>query len=200
MDSAHLPKWVSTDSFEIDALANGTPTKEQMRQMLRSLLADRFKLEVHIVTADAPVLALLLDQPEKTGPRLRPHAEGPACSGNTAGVFPPVCEEVMAMPGPDGAIRVGARNATMKQIAGYLAALPPVGGPVVDQTGLSGRFDFLLEFTPGAKGAPTQGAPADLQATTFEEAFHEQLGLKLKATRAPREILVFDRAEPPSGN
>jgi len=204
MDSAHLPKWVSSDSFEIDARAAGTATKNEVRLMLQSLLAERFKLEVHIVTAEAPVLALLLDKPEKTGPRLRPHAEGPPCgaAGNSAEVFPPVCEEVTAMPGAHGTILVGARNATMKQIAGYLAALPPVGGPVVDQTGLSGRFDFRLEFTPGAKGAPApaQGVPTDFTVTTFEEAFHEQLGLKLKATRAPQETLVVDRVEQPSEN
>ena len=72
MDSmlAHVPKWVSTDSFEIQAVAEGNPTKDQMRLMVRSLLADRFGLEVHTVTAQVPVLALVLEKPGRTGPKL----------------------------------------------------------------------------------------------------------------------------------
>src|ERR1022692_34137 len=87
MDSmlAHAPKWVSTDSFEIHALANGIPTKDQMRLMLQSLLADRFRLQVHIVTVQVPVLALVLEKPGKTGPKLRPHSEGPPCDVHLLG-------------------------------------------------------------------------------------------------------------------
>ena len=59
---AHLPKWVSTDTFAINARADGNPTQEQMRLMLQALLADRFGLQVHFETAQTPVLALVLDK------------------------------------------------------------------------------------------------------------------------------------------
>jgi len=69
-----LPKWVSTDSFDVQARAEGNSTQDQMCLMLRSLLADRFGLTVHVETAQPPVLALVLEKPGKTGPKLRPHS------------------------------------------------------------------------------------------------------------------------------
>ena len=214
MDSmlAHVPKWVSTDSFEIHALANGIPTKDQIRLMLQSLLADRFRLQVHIVTVQVPVLALVLEKPGKTGPKLRPHSEGPPCdvhlplqtqgsAGNTADVFPAVCEEFTAIPKPNNAMLVGYRNGTMDRIASFLTSVGHLGGSAVDQTGLSGRFDFTLEFTPEPRGSPPP--EQDVQPefrTTLQEALREQLGLKLKATKAPLDTLVVDHAERPSEN
>ncbi len=62
---AHLPKWVADDHFVIDARAGGNPTKDQMRLMVRSLLADRFRLAVHFETQEAPVLAIVLAEPGK---------------------------------------------------------------------------------------------------------------------------------------
>jgi hypothetical protein len=99
---ARVPMWVSTDSFEIQAVAEGNPTKDQMRLMVQSLLADRFRLQVHTVTEEAAVIALILDKPGATGPKLRPHSEGRPCDVHLAapthavGVFPPACEELLA--------------------------------------------------------------------------------------------------------
>lgn len=76
---AHLPKWVATDRFVIQAKAEGKPTKDQMRLMMQSLLADRFKLAVHFETQTVPVLALGLKKSGEIGPRLRPHSQGPSC-------------------------------------------------------------------------------------------------------------------------
>ena len=73
-----FPNWVSTDVYEIEARAEGNPTKDQMRLMMQSLLADRFKLVVHFETQEVPVLALTLVKPGKIGPKLRRHAEGAA--------------------------------------------------------------------------------------------------------------------------
>jgi len=206
MDSmlTHLPQWVSTDRFEIHAVAEGNPTKEQMCLMLQSLLAERFKLQVHTVTEQVPVLALLLEKPGETGPKLRPHAQGPPCDvpAITADVFPPACDQFMAIPKPDKAMLVGYRNATMDRIAALLSSVGHLGGQVVDQTGLSGRFDFTIEFNPAPKSppAPEQDVPPDLQGTTLQQALHEQLGLKLKATKAPLDSLVIDHVERPSEN
>jgi uncharacterized protein (TIGR03435 family) len=205
---ARAPKWVATDSFEIQAVAEGNPTEEQMRLMVRYLLADRFRLQVHTVTEEAAVVALILDKPRATGPKLRPHSEGQPCDVHLAsptyavGVFPPACEELLAKDTPHGAIMVAARNTTMPQIATFVSSVGQLGRPVVDQTGLSGRFDFTLEFTPERRGArpPQDVQPDDFQVTTLQEALHEQLGLKLKATQASLDTLIVDHAERPSEN
>ncbi len=113
MDSmlAGLPKWVNTDTFEIQALAGRNPTEDQMSLMLQSLLDDRFRLRVHTVAAKAAVNALISDKPGATGPKLRPHSEGQPCDvrlpsqdsrTDAVGVFPPVCEQLIAVPGPQG--------------------------------------------------------------------------------------------------
>jgi bla regulator protein blaR1 len=75
---AQLPKWANDDSV-IDAKADGNPTKDQMRLMMQSLLADRFKLRAHLEAKQVPVLALTLVKPGKLGPKLLPHSEGPPC-------------------------------------------------------------------------------------------------------------------------
>lgn len=205
---ARAPKWVSTDNFEIEAVAEGNPTKDQMRLMVQSLLADRFRLQVHTVTSQAAVIALILDKPGATGPQLRPHSKGQPCDVHLAsptqavGVFPPVCEELAATAVPHGAVLVAARDVTNQRIATLLTSLGLLGRPVVEQTGLSGRFDFTLEYTPERRSpSPQQDIqPDDIQVTTIQEALHEQLGLKLKATNAPLDTLVVDHAERPSEN
>jgi uncharacterized protein (TIGR03435 family) len=73
---------------------------------------------------------------------------------------------------------------------------------VVDRTGLSGRYDFTLEWTPESNrpAASDTDAQSDLRGPTFEEALKEQLGLKLESTRAPVDVLVIDHVERPSEN
>jgi len=108
----------------------------------------------------------------------------------------------MAIPKPHGAMLIASRNTTMEQIAKFISSLGRLDRPVVDQTGLSGWFDFTLEFTPERKGPPPPQdvQPDDVQATTLQEALHEQFGLKLKATKASRDTLIVDHVERPSEN
>jgi bla regulator protein BlaR1 len=208
---AHLPDWVATDRFAIEARAGGTPSKDQMRLMMQSLLAERFKLAVHFETQVVPVLAIVLVKPGKTGPKLRPHSEGVPCEATPpangppardAAVFPPVCDAYMMMMSPNALVRAGSRNTTLDLLAGALPGMGKLDRPLVDQTGLSGRFDFSIEFTPESNppSAPTADAPTDVQGPTFLEALHEQLGLKLESTKAPLQILVVDHVERPSEN
>jgi uncharacterized protein (TIGR03435 family) len=217
---AQIPKWVSTDYYEIEARAAGDATKDQMRLMMQSLLADRFQLAVHFETREVPVLALTLEKPGKIGPKLRPHSEGPACPefkgfdptsppepSKAGDVFPSMCGVISLTPRPAGLIAVGTRNATVQllaegiQVNGALAQ--EIDKPVVDRTGLDGTFDYTIEWS-GQFGPPPPGAvaapPVDPLGTTFLQALHEQLGLKLVPARAPIRTIVIDRVERPSEN
>jgi uncharacterized protein (TIGR03435 family) len=89
---SHLPKWVATDTFSIQAKVEGNPTKDQMMLMMQSLLADRFKLALHFEAQEVPVLALSLVKPGKLGPRLHPHADGPSCDVRDPDIFPFNCD------------------------------------------------------------------------------------------------------------
>jgi bla regulator protein blaR1 len=207
---ARLPKWVSTDNFEINAKAEGNPTKDQMRLMMQSLLADRFKLAIHFKTLHIPALALILDKPGKTGPNLRPHSEGPPCEvpavlkeidpSSKDFVYPPMCYLVAASPKENHGMLMGTRNASMKQIADAIASVGDQGRPVVDRTGLRGRFDFTLEWIPDANSPVSSNVGKLPVGKTLDllEALKEQLGLKLKSTNATIRVPVIDHVERPS--
>ncbi len=209
---AHLPKWVATDQFVIDARAEGNPTKDQMRLMVRSLLADRFKLTSHFETQETPVLAMVLAKPGKLGPNLEPHEQGPPCDaplppapGKTADVFPPNCDLYVMSVGSSSnhSIRLGSRNTTMAQVADSLPGPGRLGRPVVDETGLTGTYDFVLNFVPenyNASLSPGTTVTLDSAGPTFLEAVKDQLGLKLIPKKAPVRILVIDHIEQPSPN
>lgn len=210
---APLPKWVETDRFMIEARAQGNPTKDQFRLMTQSLLADRFRLEAHFETKVVPVFAMILNKPGKTGPSLRPHGEGPPCDKtgpmpvvsagppNPSELFPPTCNAYILLKGPTG-IRAGARDTGLEQFAVAIAGFSGLGRPVVDQTGLTGKFDFVLTWMPDVGPLATRNAdsPAEPQAPTFLEALREQLGLKLEPAKAPVRTLVIDHVERPSEN
>jgi bla regulator protein blaR1 len=213
---AHLPKWVSTQPFVIEAKAEGNPTKDQMRLMMQSLLADRFKLIVHFETQEQPALALVFVKEGKTGPRLRPHAEGLACdakwiapadrtaSSVAPGGFMPTCGDTAVIFGQNHTFILGARNVTLHFIAANLGTIPAVaefGRTVVDETGLAGTYDFSLNWLPDRSGSASGPAePIDTQGPTFDEALKDQLGLKLKPARAVVQTLVIDHVEQPSPN
>ena len=201
---AHLPKWVGEERFDIQAKATGTnPTKDQMRLMMQALLAERFKLAVHFETKESPVLALVLVKPGKLGPKLVPHSEGPPCDAPPAPeVFPPKCNAMMMTMNSGRMPKGGSRDTTMTLIAGALPSMGRLGRPVVDQTGLSGKFDFTIEWSPETNGIPPQaGEPVpDTQGPSFQAALREQLGLRLESTKAPLQILVIENVERPSEN
>jgi uncharacterized protein (TIGR03435 family) len=211
-----LPDWAKTDQFDIQARAEGNPGKDQMRLMMRSLLADRFKLALHNETREIPVLAFALSKPGKTGPQLHAHSESVPCSTNappaTAGTplqtvdggLPALCNGIFGMPATvPGRLRIAARNITLGFIADSLSATANLGRPMVDKTGLSGTFDFTLEFTPENVGPAPPGAeaPPDSAATlSLQEALRDQLGIKLQPDKAPVNVIVLDHVERPSPN
>lgn len=195
-----LPKAVAGKSYAIRARAAGEPTKDQMRLMVRSLLEERFGLKVHFEEKESPVLAMVLLKPGKTGPTLKPHMEGASCDASAAS-----CNG--AGPMGNGMFRLAMRDVGMDLIAAGLS-IARIGPQIVDRTGLTGTWDFGVEFMPEASG-PTQTngfTPGKGDTTgepigpTFLEALKEQLGVKLEAATAPLRVMVLDHVEVPSEN
>jgi bla regulator protein blaR1 len=205
---AHLPAWAHDPAvrFTIDAkAASSNPTKDQFRLMMQSLLADRFKLSAHFETQQGSLLALTLVKPGKLGPKLRPHVDDPPCDapGAAADVFPATCGGYgVGLTSDRAHQRAGSRNVTMAYFANTLSATGSASLPVVDQTGLSGKYDFTIEWSPQASDPLTTvlGLQPDPDGPTFLDAVREQLGLKLESTKGPTQVLIIDHVERPSEN
>ena len=214
-----LPDWTRRLSYDIQARADGNPTKDEMRLMMQSLLADRFGLVMHLETQQGPVYAIQLAKPGALGRHLRPHQPNPPCAdlvdgGNpdsvatVPGGFPIICGDwTILRPAVPGDLRRGARDISMESFAEDISAWEVLDRPVVDQTGLSGTFDYVLEFMPEARGAAPPGPPPapgmakpDGMGTILEVALRQQLGLKLVRSTAPVTRFVIDRILPPSAN
>jgi len=211
---AQLPKWATTDRYDIQARASGNPTKDQFRMMMQALLADRFKLAIHYETKQLPVFAMVLDKPGKLGPQIQQHPDDSPCStavpvpGSTptvAGGFPEYCGAIAGMqPSAPGRIHLGARNMAMAMIATSFS-IPQLSGadrPIVDKTGLTGKYDWAIEFTPQLNGPLPPGVnfTPDPDGPTFLEALKEQLGLKLEPQTGPVDVIVVDHVEEPTEN
>jgi bla regulator protein blaR1 len=181
------PAWVESDKFDITGKpeGGGQPNPNQFKTMLQKLLADRFQLTLHRDKKQLTVYALTVG---KNGPKLT-RSEAASSIPNLifrAGNWP-------------------VRNATMEEFAGVMQA--HLDRPVVDQTGLKGRFDFQLQWTPdetpfaspGGPGEPPKPPERETQPDLFT-AIQQQLGLKLESTRAQTDVLVIDKVEKPSEN
>lgn len=212
MDS--LPKWCISDRFDIEARAQGTPTKDQMRLMMQSLLADRFRLAAHSERRQVPVYNLVLAKVGQMGPQLAPHSDAYPCSGLTgpsansqaqangsvSAAIPPC--GTMTGTFSTGKLHIDGRAMTMDQLASYLKSTGNLDRPALNQTNLTGLYDFRLEFSMASAFALQNGASAqsDDTAPTFLEALKEQLGLKLDATTGTVDYLIVDHVEEPSPN
>jgi uncharacterized protein (TIGR03435 family) len=212
---AQLPKWASANRYDIEARADGkNPTKDQYRLMMQALLGNRFKLAVHYEKRQLPVFGLVLDKPGKLGPQFQQHPPDAACSNaapppgppaTIAAGFPEICGGVQAgRSSTPGRARVGGRNVSMDLIVNEfsLQQLSGIDRPILDKTGLSGTFDFVMEFTPEIHGplAPGVTFQPDPTGPTFLEALKEQLGLKLDSQTGPVDVFVVDHVEEPSAN
>jgi uncharacterized protein (TIGR03435 family) len=206
-----LPDWAGTDRFDIEARAEGNPTKDQMRLMVQSLLADRFQLVIHHENETVPVFALVLTRPGKLGPNMLPHLPSdttcttdpsvtsggispPLPSKTAAAGFPATCGGLVSMPATTpGHIAWGYQNVSVALIASQMPAFGLLDRPVIDQTGLTGNYDFRIEFTPEAPSFDATGP-------TFIEALKEQAGLKLVPEKRPIDIIIVDHVERPTEN
>jgi uncharacterized protein (TIGR03435 family) len=172
--------------------------------MVQTLLEDRFKLTFHHETRQLPVFALVLDKPGKTGPQLRLHPDDTPCSvasPNAEGPPATITGQWSSQAAP-GRLRAGARNVPMSMIVDNLFKRQTTGvdRPILDKTGLTGNFDFTIEFVLASNLPLRGGEPPDPDGPTFEEALKEQLGLKLEPQNGPTEIVIIDHVEEPSEN
>ena len=192
------PDWMNSDRFNVEATysedtASGPPRTDLM---LRTLLAERFKLTVHNDTRERPVYALVLARTDRRfGPQLQKSTTDCASARDSDACGSSV--------GP-GFIR--ARGRTMAQLAESLSQLTNTGSSlnrlIVDRTGLEGQYDVTLRFTPdNIPGRGVPGFPAvDPNGPSIFTALQEQLGLKLDSQRASVNVLVVDYAERPTEN
>ena len=196
------PKWVQDEHFDIEARGPANATKDQMRLMMQSLLADRFKLAVHWENRDTPVFTVVLAKPGKTGPQLV--ADSGSCSNSTgsdskaASPAPPgLCGQGGMRYLPDGQYQVAGRDEPMEKLAPELRFWPGTGvdRPLVDGTGLAGTFSWKMIWAP----EPQPGQPA-ADGPTYLEALRDQLGLKLVPATATMPFLILDHIEEPTPN
>jgi uncharacterized protein (TIGR03435 family) len=204
------PSWLTSDFYDVEAKmepsvadalkALGPDQLKLARQrMLQALLADRFALKVRSETTDGPVYFLVVG---KNGPKMQDAKSdaavqmlGPDGSGIT-GVI------TLERRTGDGT-KVKATSVNIPYLTRYLSQL--LRRPVLDKTGLTGIYDFTLDFVPDAGQTPVSSTkddntlPPDPGASIFT-AIQQQLGLKLDPGRGAVETLVIDHVERPSGN
>jgi uncharacterized protein (TIGR03435 family) len=189
----NAPEWVQSDKYDVTGKPDvpGLPSVTQIKTMLQKLMADRFQLKFH---REKKELSAYVISVSKTGEKLTPSQADP---NPLPGLF---------FNGPG---RFNARNATLAEVAQTLQGAV-MDRPVVDQTGLTGRYDFTLTWTPdefqfsGLRGPnapplppPPPGTP---EAPDLYTAIQQQLGLKLESTKTLVDVIVIDKVEKPSEN
>jgi uncharacterized protein (TIGR03435 family) len=186
------PAWLESAKYDTVGRPDtpGQPSRDQMKLMIQKLLADRFQLKFHTEKRELPVYAMVV---LKTGPKITVSAGDPnAFPGIGFGQGP-------------GVLSLNGRNTGLDAVANALQS-NVLDKPVVNQTGLTGRYDFALRFTPDATqianfGAGTPGTPSDFDAPPdIFAAFQQQLGLKLESTKAFVDVMVIEKIERPSEN
>ncbi len=202
------PSWLETQKFEITAKIPEGATKEQVKVMLQNLLAERFQVALHRESKELPIFALLVG---KTGPKMKESADEPADTSDTLPTGPPGAPIATRVKmSPDGCpdfpgLHMGSRMIFMNGRACLTTVQQTMPGladmlserfdrPVVDMTGLPGRYDFKLHFDP----AGVIGMTADTGDNPLPDVFsavQEQLGLKLESRKGMIDLLVIDRAE-----
>ncbi len=187
------PAWL--DSAKYDTVGRpdtpGRPSRDQMKLMIQKLLADRFQLKFHTEKRELPVYAMVV---LKTGAKITVSAGDP-------NAFP----GIGFAQGP-GVLSLIGDNTTLDGMANALRS-NILDKPVVNQTGLTGRYDFNLRWTPDAGQWANFGVlapaapPADSDAPPdIFAAFQQQLGLKLESTKAAVDVMVIEKIERPSAN
>ena len=194
-----LPTWATADRYDVIAKGKVGATREEEAQMWRQMLADRFGLKASVETRPRPSYDLLMARSDrKPGPQLTrstldcstPVPQLPDTAANQATIDRALTSRC-AISNFRGALSSG--GAEMKTLAQALRG--PSGRPVVDKTGLSGRFAFTLSFAP-----PLGNTDVDNTLPDFFTALREQLGLKLEPSTTPMPVINVQQIRRPSEN
>jgi uncharacterized protein (TIGR03435 family) len=182
------PAWMDSDHYDITALTPGDarPGRNQQMAMLRTLLGERFQLQFHREQKEFSIYELSV---AKGGPKLKESAALPTDPSNVVSTVYP---QKLVMP---------ARNVTMDDFVAVLQRAI-LDRPVVNKTGLTGRYDFDLEWAPDETefGGEIPAASSDAPSPPLFTAVQEQLGLRIEATHGPISTFVVDKAERPIPN
>jgi uncharacterized protein (TIGR03435 family) len=186
------PKWLESDKYNLLGRPDtpGQPSREQLKIMFRKLLAERFQLKFHMEKRElaAYTITVLKTEPKFSVSTADPNSGLGVGFGLT----------------PEGMV-LNVRNAPLDSVANALQG-NLLDKPVVNQTGLTGRYDFSVKFTPDPSHLARLGvfsAPAttDLDAPpSIFGAFQQELGLKLESTKTLVDVMVIERLERPSEN
>src|ERR1700722_8559301 len=185
------PDWLDTLRFAITAKVPEGATAEDTQEMMRDLLATRFKMKVHRESKELPIYGLLVAKNGKIKPTSTGNPDDEQLAGMKADEgkdgFP-----VLSLKAPglvietrNGRGRITAKEQPIAKLADVLSG--QVGRPVIDRTGLAGNYSFVVYFTP-------ENSDAGSEPFIFG-ALQEQLGLRLEARKGPVEMLVIDHAE-----
>jgi uncharacterized protein (TIGR03435 family) len=178
------PKWLKTQNFDIvgDPETQTRPSSGDFKKMVQNLLTDRFHLKAHHEMRELSVLEIVL---AKSGPKLNKSTRPP--NGIPTFGYSP------------GELTVA--NATIADLATFLQRFV-TDRPVFDQTGITGKYDVTLRWTPDelqAEGSRQGGRNADSLPGLYT-AIQEQLGLKLQEEKRPIQVFVVDHVDTPSEN
>jgi uncharacterized protein (TIGR03435 family) len=193
------PGWVDSARYSIDAKVDGSDldayhklSGKQRDAMLQSILADRFKLKAHIKAKELPIYELVV---AKGGPKLRETKPDDADDNDVKG--PDRISQARPI-----TIRSGLFRGHAVGMSDLVDGILPreLRRIVVDKTGLTGRYDISLKWTPDQGPAPMLNGEPDTSAPSIFTALEEQLGLKLNSTKGPVDTLVIDHIELPSEN
>ena len=201
------PSWADSEPYDINAKAEGSVTIGQMYgPMLQVVLEERFKLKVHREFSEQPVYTLTVG---KNGSKLKSTQEG-SCALFDASHMPPPPAPGQPEPkycgrgsikGRGGLTILDSYGATMTYFASsMLANANAVDRPVIDKTGLDGRYDIHLEYAASGSPQTAGSAFSDPAGASIFTAIQEQLGLKLTAEKGAVPVLVIDHLEKPTEN
>jgi uncharacterized protein (TIGR03435 family) len=171
----------------VNVKVDGNPTFDQMRDAMRTVFAERLNLSMHFEMCEHPVYALRITRRDgRLGPRMRPSTIDCAATASTDSVKEAHPCSLLLDNG-----RMTSKGVLMRDLVRNLGTF--VGRVVIDQTGLEGRYDLTLEYSPALTPSPTGPRPSVFTAV------QEQLGLRLAADRAPLRTLI-ERIERPSSD
>jgi len=195
-----LPGWAGTNRYDVAVKPPAGASPAQIKEMWRTLLKDRFKLQAHDEMRDTPIYALVVARDGALGPQLKrsPHNCAAAPPAPLRPTMPPDAEIMAGCESsffPGKMISGGTLISTFAQTLGRGLA----GRLVDDRTGLEGYYALTLTWTPASRTtADVPSAPGDLPS--IFTALQEQLGLRLEPARKPIQTVVIDHIEPPTEN